>query len=177
MGKKGGGRNAFVKNSLVSREDAIGPAEGVKTEAEAPTADTNVEAAAPDAQPTSIAGQSWFPHVSEMQPVHMDNTFLLKHIRMTLQAMVRRAVQELGLHNQLPIWLQLHWNMMTMRLRVRLPSGTRRSAHFWCMTARPYTPDIITKSKHACLPVQELKFHKEAMKKLGKKRKVQHQST
>ena len=57
MGKKGGGRNAFVKSSLVSREDAIGPAAGVQTEAEASKADPTAEAAAPDAHALPTTGE------------------------------------------------------------------------------------------------------------------------
>ena len=58
MGKKGGGRNAFVKNSTVSREDAIGPALIASTEAEAPKANGNAEADASDAQAHSVAGMT-----------------------------------------------------------------------------------------------------------------------
>ena len=54
-----------------------------------------------------------------MQPVSMDRKRLLKHVRMALQAMAKRAVQQLRLHNQPSSWLQLHWIMMRMRLRVR----------------------------------------------------------
>ena len=42
------------------------------------------------------------------------------------------------------------------------------------MSARLRIPETATVLRNACLPVQELKFHKEAMKKLGKKRKVPH---
>ncbi len=56
MGKKGGGRNAFVKTSAVSREDAIGPADGARTEVEAPRTGATAEAAASDAPATTETG-------------------------------------------------------------------------------------------------------------------------
>ena len=68
-----------MKNSLVSREDAIGPAEKVKTEAEALKADTTSEAAAPDAHAIPVAGQLLF--FNEVRPGKMNHTCLLKHIR------------------------------------------------------------------------------------------------
>jgi hypothetical protein len=38
MGKKGGGRNAFVKSAALNKEDAVGPPEVSASGAEAPEA-------------------------------------------------------------------------------------------------------------------------------------------
>ena len=56
MGKKGGGRNAFVKTSAVSREDAVGPAEVAPAEAVAAKANGSAGAVATDAPATSVTG-------------------------------------------------------------------------------------------------------------------------
>ncbi len=56
MGKKGGGRNAFVKSSAMNREDAIGPADVAKGEPEASKA--NAEAAASDATSSPVTGMT-----------------------------------------------------------------------------------------------------------------------
>ena len=99
-------------------------------------------------------------------------TCLLKHPCGALQAMANTAIQRLGRHNQMFTWLQLLWNMMRMRLRAICCNGTRRSAIPPVFGARSCTPHTRTHSTVAGWLVQELKFHKEAMKKLGKKRKV-----
>ncbi|CAL5229542.1 g12889 [Coccomyxa viridis] len=103
MGKKGGGRNAFVKNSLVSREDAIGPAEKVKTEAEALKADTTSEAAAPDAHAIPVAGngQKSSAAAETSQPAVQSAAVPLVHDENETQGqMTQRHKRELKLHKE-----------------------------------------------------------------------------
>ena len=110
MGKKGGGRNAFVKSSAINREDAIGPAEVAKGEPEA--SEANAEAAASDATSTPVTGVTtlFTSHHHKLLMVFGPFARLL-----ALQGTAHKA----ALHNQLPLQLLLLYIMMRMKDRAR----------------------------------------------------------